>query len=273
MYKSFKIEKCPRITALYSGFTAVREVGYQYYGEGHDFWEMVFIMNGKLQETAGEKVFLLEKGEAIVHNPMQFHAMSCSCGVDATILIFSFAGKNIPLLHDNVYRVDDLSEVKALLELAHKAFTFDDIYFNGFKGDKNEGYKFVKELELFIMHLAENLTKPKVLTTQGAQNYNTVIKVMEQNIDKRLSVGEIAKLCNMSSISLQKTFARFAHIGVMEYFNRLKVVKAKQYLKEGCTVKETALRLGFYDPNYFSTVFKRITGNTPEALKIYGLDE
>ena len=53
----------------------------------------------------------------------------------------------------------------------------------------------------------------------------------------------------------------------MEYFNRLKIEKAKQYLKEGNSVKETALRLGFYDTNYFSTVFKRITGNSPNKVR------
>lgn len=273
MHKFCKIDKCPQITALYSGFTTLRKAGYNYRGEGHDFWEMVFVMDGKLQETAGERVFLLEKGEVIVHNPMQFHALNCSLGVDATILIFSFEGENIPFLQDKVYKVEDLSEVWDLYHHARKAFIFDDIYFKDFKGDKNEGYKFVKELELFIMRLADNLTNPKMLTTQGANNYNAAIKVLNQNIERRLSVTEIAALCNMSTISLQKTFSRFANIGVMEYFNRLKINKAKQYLKEGFSVKETALKLGFYDPNYFSTVFKRITGNSPESFKAYREDE
>lgn len=269
MHKFFKVEKSLQITALYSGFTTLREAGYHYLGENHDFWEIVFVLDGKLQETAGERVFLLEKGEVIVHNPMQFHALRCSLGVDATILVFSFEGKNIPALQDKVYKVDDLSEVWNLYHHAKKAFEFDDIYFKGFKGDKNEGLKFVKELELFIIRLADNLINPKELTTQGAKNYNSVIKVLKDNIDKRLSVDEMARLCNMSSISLQKTFSRFANIGVMEYFNRMKVNKAKQYLKDGYSVKETAMKLGFYDPNYFSTVFKRVTGNPPESFKKY----
>lgn len=269
MYKFHKIEKMPRITALYSGFSTTYQSGYHYKGEHHDFWEMVFVLDGKLQITAGERVFLLEKGEVIVHNPMQFHALSCSQGTDVTILIFSFSGKYIPLLQDKVYKVSDISEVWNLYLKAKKSFTFDGIYFNAFKGDKNEGLKFAKELELFIMRLADNFINPKELTTQGAKNYNAVINVLKANINKRLSVTQIAQLCNMSSISLQKTFSRFANIGVMEYFNRLKIAKAKQFLKEGYSVKETALKLGFYDPNYFSTVFKRITGNPPESFKIY----
>ncbi|MBR2043868.1 MAG: AraC family transcriptional regulator [Clostridia bacterium] len=53
----------------------------------------------------------------------------------------------------------------------------------------------------------------------------------------------------------------------MEYFNNIKIRKAIEHLKEGFSVKETAIALGFSDPNYFSTVFKRITGNPPSFYK------
>lgn len=267
MYKFFKIENNPRITHLYSGFTAVREAGFHYKGECHDFWELVCVMSGRMQATAGDRVFLLEKGQAILHNPMQFHTVNCSQGCDAEIVIFSFKGYNIPQLQDNVCNIGDINEVKKLFAQAEDAFEFEDIYFQGIKSSENAALKFVKRFENFLLNLTDNLVDPNVLTTQGARNYNTLIRLLNENIDKRLSVKEIAELCNMSAVGVQKTFSKFAGIGVMEYFNRLKIAKAKEYLSEGCSVKETSLKLGFYDPNYFSTVFKRITGSTPESMK------
>ena len=71
----------------------------------------------------------------------------------------------------------------------------------------------------------------------------------------------------MSEINLQKTFSRYAGVGIMEYFNRIKMRKATELLVEGLSVKETALKLGFHDQNYFSTMFKRITGHTPSKIK------
>lgn len=269
MYKFLKVENNPRITHLYSGFTAVREAGYHYPGESHDFWELVCVIDGKFQATAGDRVFLIEKGQAILHSPMQFHTINCSQGTDAEIIIFSFKGYNIPQLQDNVCNINDINAVKELFAYAQKAFCFDDIYFACVKENENTALKFVKRLEQFLLKLADNLVDPNVLTTQGARNYNTVIQKLNENIDKRLSVKEIAEACNMSAVGVQKTFSRFAGIGVMEYFNRLKVVKAKELLAEGSSVKEVALKLGFYDPNYFSTVFKRIEGTTPESFKVY----
>ncbi|MBQ2754988.1 MAG: helix-turn-helix transcriptional regulator, partial [Clostridia bacterium] len=62
-------------------------------------------------------------------------------------------------------------------------------------------------------------------------------------------------------------FTKCTGIGIKTYFNKLKVNKAKVLLKEGNSVSDTAYALGFTDQNYFSTMFKRITGNPPTFYK------
>ena len=52
-------------------------------------------------------------------------------------------------------------------------------------------------------------------------------------------------------------------MGVTSYFTNIKIRRAMTYLKEGKSVKETAVLLGFDDQNYFSTVFRRIVGQSP----------
>ena len=100
-----------------------------------------------------------------------------------------------------------------------------------------------------------------------AKNYAKALHLLENNIHQNLSVEEIAALCNMSAISLQKTFSKFAGIGVIHYYNRLKITASTQMMKEGLSVKECAKALGFQNQNYFSTVFKRITGISPTIYK------
>lgn len=56
-------------------------------------------------------------------------------------------------------------------------------------------------------------------------------------------------------------------MGVIHYFNHLKIMAATEMLKNGLTVKETATALGFANQNYFSTVFKRITWSAPTHYK------
>lgn len=67
----------------------------------------------------------------------------------------------------------------------------------------------------------------------------------------------------MSQICLQQTFSKYAGMGTMKYFNRLKIEKAIKMLQKGSSVQETADALGFSSQNYFSATFKRITVKTP----------
>ncbi len=268
MYKFQRVDNGFRIVSLYTGFSAVREKDFHFRGENHDFWEIVCVTDGKLQAAADDRVFILEKGQAIVHNPMQFHNISCTQGCGVEIVIFTFEAVNMPQLQNKVYQIEDLSEVYELCRLARKYFNFsDEIHFDGFKYDLNHALRFVKRLELFILSLNENRSKDYILQSASAKNYLEVVHILNQNVSERLSVEDIAVLCNMSAVGIQKNFAKYAGVGVMEFFNRLKVKKAKALLQSGCSVKETALRLGFTDPNYFSTVFKRITGNSPQKEK------
>ena len=93
------------------------------------------------------------------------------------------------------------------------------------------------------------------------------MKILENNIDKRLSVSDIARLANMSEINLKKTFSKYAGTGVMAYFTELKINTAISLIKSGASVKECAMSLGFDNQNYFSATFKRVTEKRPSEYK------
>lgn len=68
---------------------------------------------------------------------------------------------------------------------------------------------------------------------------------------------------------LKRIFKEYALTGIHEYFLAIKIGKAKVLLSQGETVNKVAEAIGFYNPNYFSSSFKRITGVTPtQWLKI-----
>lgn len=73
------------------------------------------------------------------------------------------------------------------------------------------------------------------------------------------------QLCEEFAISCTRMKFRAKHgIGVMEYFNRLKIEQAKRLIsEESATVSEIAERLGSSSLHYFSKQFKRIMDMTP----------
>jgi transcriptional regulator GlxA family with amidase domain len=127
----------------------------------------------------------------------------------------------------------------------------------------------VKRLELFLLETicTSNDATRAISTSQSSKNYATVVRFLEANLGQSLSVAEIARACNMSEVNLKKTFSRYAGMGVMQYFNRLKIYAAIELLRKGSTVREAAEAVGFSNQNYFCKVFTRIMERPPKHYK------
>jgi len=75
--------------------------------------------------------------------------------------------------------------------------------------------------------------------------------------------------------SVRNTHKDTTDYTVIEFFNKLKVDKAKEMLIEGDKkVKEVAHALGYTDEFYFSRLFKRVEGVSPSeyySKNIHGI--
>lgn len=269
MFGYVNTEEIFRIKVLYTAFSERRKESYYFGGEYHNFWEIVIVTKGELGITAGSDVFMLKKGQAVIHEPMEFHRLWCEGKGETEYIIFSFKASGVPKFSSNVFEIRDLGVPVGILENFQENFEILNNNIVEINDPDGANYQIaIKKLEMFILNtLSQKLEKSGKVRTQPAKNYTMIVNVMESNIDKKLSVGDIAKLCNMSEVNLKKTFSRYSGMGVMEYFNLLKITAATERIKRGETVQEVANSLGFSNQNYFSTVFKKITGKNPTYYK------
>ena len=124
----------------------------------------------------------------------------------------------------------------------------------------------VRMLENIVCDISEKTNNNLISynNSRTALAYAQIVTCLEENCTKPLTVSQIAKLCNISDSALKQTFKKYSGIGIMEYFNNIKINRAIGMLYAGASIKEISQNLGFCDPNYFSTVFKRITGVSPK---------
>lgn len=257
-----------RIRNLCTAFTTCIGERYHFVGERHDFWELVIVIDGEVGVTAGEKTSVLQKGDAILHYPMEFHRVWYAGNIPAEILIFSFAAENVPQLQNRQFILPDLRVPIGLLDKIRGAFAMEEDDVVKMLQPEISCHIVLKELEIFLLELmgGRGLDFAEV-KSKSAENYTRLVRCLTDQLGKDPSVEEIARMCNMSTVNAKQTFARYAGMGIRDYFNRLRVERAIAMLREGSSVQETAAALAFSSPNYFSTAFKRITGKSPTNHK------
>lgn len=258
-----------RIQSIYTAFERFYDYNYQFRGERHNFWELVIVMDGQIGVTANTEVFTLSKGQAILHEPMEFHRLWNVENQCTTIIVFSFKAESVPNYHSKTFEIQDINAAKNVLRRIQSSFCFENRNLIGIKeGSITKSQIALKYLETFILELFnQQLEVHTSMSSRSMKNYTTIVNILESNVDQNLDIAEIARLCNMSEINLKQTFSKYAGMGVKNYFNRLKVNAAIPMIQNGATVQEVSDSLGFSSPNYFSTVFKRITGHVPSYYR------
>lgn len=266
--KGCVVDKCIRLTSVFTIFEAIYQEDYYFGGETHDFWEFVCVLDGVLGVTAGEDVFLLERGQAVLHKPMEFHRLWAERKTRPHIAVISFAADVMPDMKERRFALkeEELDILSRLMQARDDIFEVEQgLLIHKIKaGAEIEAHRYVAQFEMLLLKaLQENTSTVLPYVSSGAENYRKIVQVLEEHLEERLTLGKVAELCQMSEAAVKKTFSRYAGIGLMTYFNQIKIRRAIRLLEEGKSVSQTAQMLGFADQNYFSTVFKRVTGSAP----------
>jgi two-component system, response regulator YesN len=82
--------------------------------------------------------------------------------------------------------------------------------------------------------------------------------------DPELSLNEVATRANLSASHFSAVFSQETRQTFKEYLTQIRINKAKELLRM-TTLRSAAIayQVGYNDPHYFSSVFKKNTGLSP----------
>lgn len=107
-----------------------------------------------------------------------------------------------------------------------------------------------------------------VLRTSQFRNLDGTLDYLSNNIDKNISLKEMADQAKLSPSHFSRRFKEQTGFSPIDYFIHLKMQHAAMLLSfSDKNVKEISFELGYSDPYYFSRIFKRVIGYSPSVFR------
>ncbi|MFY9153155.1 MAG: AraC family transcriptional regulator [Prolixibacteraceae bacterium] len=149
--------------------------------------------------------------------------------------------------------------------IANRIMLFDKLFNNLTKGFDNANYKYINLTfgHLLATSIYTSKTSDDLLEEQNP-GIIRAIQFMDQNLDKKLTLNELAEEAGYSPSYLTTIFRKNTGYSPLSYFSHLKISKACEYLDfSKFKIKEISFMMGYSDPYYFSKDFQKKIGLSP----------
>lgn len=290
-YQGLTLNSELRIDELFSLHYFEYMNSFYFPGEAHPFWEFVCVDKGEVTIGAGERSFVLARGQIVFHRPDEFHWVKAGGKAAPNLIVISFSTSSpmMDFFDGKILQITDQDRI-LLARIISEARLFldgrlDDPYQTVLipRADAPAGSAQIIRicLEQFLISLFRRY-EAESGTISAARNPHASIpdKTITENADDELfaKIAEyltgrldshvtIDTICSDNLISrsrLQKLFHTKCGTGVIEYFSNLKIDTAKQLIRnEQLNFTQIAESLGYSSIHYFSRQFRKVTGMSP----------
>ena len=257
---------------------------FSFAGEQHDFWEMGFIDVGEVCITADDKSYTLGSGEAFFHKPNEFHSIRAN-NVYSSVIVITFVTNSQYLFQLANQKTSFTSRQKRIIsEILKEAIeTFADpldiINQRSLIKRMNAPFGAEQMLKTYLEQLLIDVVRLQTQSDERFSDANSekrdeeqvvsqIIHVLEENIERNLSLDEISTCVQYSKSYIKTKFKKVTGLGIHQMYTQLKLSHSKKLLSENkYSMSEISEMLGFSSVHHFSKVFKSHIGMPPSVYQ------
>lgn len=253
---------------------------YKDYSESHDFWELCYVENGKAQLLSDGEKSELCKGNIIITSPGRFHSYTpLSDDCKAYVVCFESQSQALYAIADCSFELTRVQKncMDIIIDEATKTFELNpsdqlQVTASPILGGQQAILTQLEYLLICTLRQLSDRENANVIFLSENNFYAGITDIMldylRQNVRQKLSLTQICRKMNYSRSFICKTFKEQTGETIITYFNKLKIDEAKKLLTETeLTVSQISQELGFSDPKYFNTIFKKHAKQTPAAFR------
>jgi AraC-like DNA-binding protein len=122
-----------------------------------------------------------------------------------------------------------------------------------------------------LAHLEAALERRRRLSDQAQALVRKAMAYIHSHYADPLTREELARFVGMSDDYLTYCFRQELGMTPIDYLNRYRVLQAQRLLREtNQSITTIALEVGFSSSSYFSRMFRRLTGRSPDEYRRAG---
>jgi len=252
---------------------------------GHDFEELVLIMDGHGKHQVGDEIYEISAGDVFVMLGNTSHCYPEASKLSLINILYDPSTLRLP-------RADlgTLPGYHALFQVEPR-LRQQQRFQNRLKLEISELGRLagmVAELEaeldaeapgshfLATAHfmrviglLSRAYSRMPEETEKPIHQISELLGYLEQHYSKPLTIDDLTKKAGMSQSTLFRVFRHIMGRSPMDYLIRLRVSKAAQILRrEPLRISEVSEAVGFSDSNYFSRQFHQVMGASPREYRL-----
>ncbi|MFP7175503.1 AraC family transcriptional regulator [Priestia filamentosa] len=159
--------------------------------------------------------------------------------------------------------VQDAKRVQAMMDIMLKEQTEQGFAFQQVKQDY---------LNLILVIITRARLEQYANLQKGEHSSQNIVteaqQFIEENLAEQIDFSDYARVNSISPGYFRATFKAATGLPPVEYLNRLRMVRAIEYLKNQVVpISEVAATVGIYDANYFSRLFRKFIGYSPREFR------
>lgn len=240
----------------------------------HSVYEIYYFISGDAEIMVEGKIYKLTPHSLVLIAPHMLHGIQVNSDADYVRTVLFLTAKD-DMLPEHAHLLTSIMpdhtkypEHEFFYEHT-EAFRLDEFFYN-IKQLETQPAEVREMLEpLFTEALIAQLNllcrtlKPSSINNTAPDKVLEIINYINVHLAEDLTLDSVANHFFISKNYLNRNFKQYLSTTVMEYIRFKRVIMAKQYIYEGESAMNAALRVGFSDYSSFYRTYVKYLNTTP----------